>query len=228
MARVIVDKALYREGQRESCGDLSDELERMRASGSRHDFLWIGLKDPSMQELEEVNAELGLGLHQLALEDAVSGRQRAKIELYGQDVFVRPKTLSYIEETSDVETGEIMVHISEPSSHHPKGRAAPLAGCARMSRRTRQLALGPMSALHAIIDNPSTSTSRSSVELARDIDEIEADVFSDGLVRRMSSTGSTRGPRGAPRHHPDDRAPADAAHERALPGPPRRAAAALP
>ena len=56
MARVIVDKALYREGRRESCGDLSDELDRMRASGSPHDFLWIGLKDPTMAELEQVNA----------------------------------------------------------------------------------------------------------------------------------------------------------------------------
>ena len=46
-----------------------------------------------MGELEHVNEELGLGLHRLALEDAVMGRQRAKIELYGRDVFVVLKTL---------------------------------------------------------------------------------------------------------------------------------------
>ena len=39
MARVIVDKALYRDGRRESCGDLSDELDEL---GSIVDGLrWI-------------------------------------------------------------------------------------------------------------------------------------------------------------------------------------------
>jgi magnesium transporter len=184
MARVIVDKALYREGRRESCGDLSDELDRMRRSGSPHDFLWIGLKDPSMQELEEVNAELGLGLHQLALEDAVSGRQRAKVELYGRDVFVVLKTLSYIEASSDVETGEIMVHISE---HFVltirRGELSPLAGVRKeLEGDPAKLALGPMAALHAIIDKAVDQYLEIDVELARDIDEIEEDVFSEGLV----------------------------------------------
>ena len=114
MTRVIIDKALYRDGKRGSCGDLSDELDTLRAAGASTDFLWIGLKDPTTAELEHVNDELDLGLHPLAIEDAVSGRQRAKVELYGRNVFVVLKTLSYDEATSDNETGALKVALLSP------------------------------------------------------------------------------------------------------------------
>lgn len=184
MARVIIDKALYRDGQRGSCGDLSEELDSLRADGSSTDFLWIGLKDPSMAELEHVNDELGLELHSLAIEDAVSGRQRAKIELYGRNVFVVLKTLSYIEATSDVETGELMVHVGE---HFVltirRGELSPLAGVRKdLEADQAKLALGPMAALHAIIDRVVDQYRDIDVEVARDVDEIEEAVFSDGLV----------------------------------------------
>lgn len=184
MAPVIIDKALYRDGRRGSCGDLSDELGALRAAGTSTDFLWIGLKDPTMAELEHVNDELGLDMHPLAIEDAVSGRQRAKIELYGRNVFVVLKTLSYIEETSDVETGELMVHVG---AHFVltirRGEISPLAGVRKeLEEEPEKLALGPMAALHAIIDRVVDQYREIDVELARDIDEIEEDVFSDGLV----------------------------------------------
>ena len=184
MARVIIDKALYRAGRRDACCDLSDELEAIRQTGSDTDFIWIGLKDPSMDELESVNEELGLGLHPLAIEDAVKGRQRAKIESYGRTVFVVLKTLSYIEATSDVETGELMVHVGE---HFVltirRGELTPLAGVRReLEDEPDKLALGPMSALHAIMDRVVDQYREIDVELARDIDEIEEGVFSEGLV----------------------------------------------
>jgi magnesium transporter len=181
---VIIDKALYRDGRRGSCGDLSDELDALRAQGTHTDFLWIGLKDPSMEELELVNAELGLELHPLAIEDAVSGRQRAKIELYGRSIFVVLKTLSYIEATSDIETGELMVHVGE---HFVltirRGELSPLAGVRKgLEDDPEKLALGPMAALHAIIDRDVDEYRHIDVEVARDVDEIEEAVFSDGLI----------------------------------------------
>ncbi|WP_353950023.1 magnesium and cobalt transport protein CorA [Knoellia sp. S7-12] len=184
MSRVIIDKALYRDGKRGSCGDLSDELDALRAAGTSTDFLWIGLKDPSMAELENANEELGLGLHPLAIEDAVSGRQRAKIELYGRNIFVVLKTLSYIEATSDIETGELMVHVGE---HFVltirRGEISPLAGVRKeLEDEPDKLALGPMAALHAIIDRIVDQYRDIDVEVARDIDEIEEAVFSEGLV----------------------------------------------
>ena len=64
---MIVDQAIYRDGLRHTCGDLSDELDVLR---SQHEgFLWIGLKDPTEEEFDLVNDELQL--HPLAVEDAV-------------------------------------------------------------------------------------------------------------------------------------------------------------
>lgn len=57
---MIVDKALYRAGRRQWCGDLSDELATLQASAPAGDFLWVGLKDPTIEEFAEVNEELGL------------------------------------------------------------------------------------------------------------------------------------------------------------------------
>ena len=77
---VIVDRGLYVDGARRPCGDLSDELAALRRRGPDGSFLWIGLKDPTATEFDEVDEELGL--HPLAVEDAVRGRQRPKAVLH--------------------------------------------------------------------------------------------------------------------------------------------------
>jgi magnesium transporter len=108
---VIVDQAIYRQGQRLPCGDLSEALEELRGGDDPHAFLWIGLKNPTDAEFDLVNDELKL--HPLAVEDAVKGNQRPKVELYDNTIFVVMKTLRYIEETSDVETGEVMLFLGD-------------------------------------------------------------------------------------------------------------------
>src|SRR5690606_18403320 len=90
---VIVDQAIYRPRHREPCGDLGDALDAIAAADDRNAFLWIGLKDPSQAEFALVNQELGLP--PLAVEDAVKGHQRAKVELFDDTIFVVLKTLRY-------------------------------------------------------------------------------------------------------------------------------------
>ena len=111
MAIVIVDQAIYVDGERRPCGDLSDELAALREHGSPGSFLWIGLKNPTQVEFDEVNQELQL--HPLAVEDAIQGRQRAKVELYDTSVFVVLKPLRYVEQSSDIETGELMCFVGD-------------------------------------------------------------------------------------------------------------------
>ena len=71
MSAVIVDQAVYRDGKRRPCEDLSDELARIRADEDSSSFIWIGLKNPSDREFAVVNDELEL--HPLAVDP---GRQR--------------------------------------------------------------------------------------------------------------------------------------------------------
>ena len=49
-------------------------------------FVWVALKDPLPQELEQMQGEFGL--HELAVEDAHHWHQRPKVEEYGDCLFV--------------------------------------------------------------------------------------------------------------------------------------------
>ncbi|WP_396453118.1 magnesium and cobalt transport protein CorA [Actinomadura sp.] len=105
---MIVDKAVYAGGTRRDIdGDISDAFDAAREEGDC--FLWIGLFEPGEDEFDLIKDELDL--HPLAAEDAVSAHQRPKMERYGGTLFVVLKTLSYIDETSDIEVGEIMVFL---------------------------------------------------------------------------------------------------------------------
>ncbi|MEV4004690.1 magnesium/cobalt transporter CorA [Actinomadura sp. NPDC049753] len=108
MRGVIVDKAIYAAGKRRDIeGDISDAFDLAREDGEC--FLWIGLFEPDEDEFELVKDELNL--HPLAAEDAVSAHQRPKMERYDDTLFVVLKTLAYVDKTSDIEVGEIMVFL---------------------------------------------------------------------------------------------------------------------
>jgi magnesium transporter len=172
---VIVDQAIYRDGRRYGCGDLSDELDALRAGAKG--FLWIGLKDPTDAEFDLVNEELHL--HPLAVEDAVKGNQRAKIEQYEGSTFVVLKTLRYIDRTSDIETGEVMLFIGDRFVVTVRrGEGNPLAGVRqRLEHEEDRLQHGPMSVLHAVMDSVVDNYLVVDRELKIDLDEIEAEVF---------------------------------------------------
>ncbi|HEX8496764.1 MAG TPA: magnesium/cobalt transporter CorA [Actinomycetales bacterium] len=172
---MIIDQAVYRDGHRQDCVDLSDEIELLRdvADG----FVWIGLKDPTDDELATVQRELRL--HPLAVEDAAAGNQRAKVEVYDESLFVVLKPLRYDDRTSQVETGELMLFVGD---HFVvtvrRGDATPLADVRqRLERSGRNLALGPASVLHAVMDAVVDAYVEIDRELEQDLEEMEASVF---------------------------------------------------
>ena len=135
---MIVDQAIYRDGERCPAATSATPSRSCAAGDDPHDFLWIGLKDPTDAEFDLVNDELKL--HPLAVEDAVKGNQRPKVELYDNTIFVVLKTLRYIEETSDVETGEVMIFVGDRFVVTVRrGEANPLAAVrARPRGRSRR------------------------------------------------------------------------------------------
>ncbi|SES38573.1 magnesium transporter [Pedococcus cremeus] len=173
-----MDQAVYRDGRRQPCGDLSDELEALRVSTDRSGFLWIGLKDPTDAEFDLVNDELKL--HPLAVEDAVKGNQRAKVELYDNTIFVVLKTIRYVEETSDIETGEVMLFVGDRFVVTVRrGDANPLANVRRkLEANPKQLEHGEVAVLHAVMDSIVDNYLAVDGELQVDLDEIEEEVFS--------------------------------------------------
>ncbi|MGE9807605.1 MULTISPECIES: magnesium and cobalt transport protein CorA [unclassified Janibacter] len=184
---MIVDQAVYVKGARraEPCGDLSDEVAALRASGDPTAFVWIGLKDPTREEFLHVNDEFDL--HSLAIEDALAPDQRAKIERYPSATFAVLKTVRYIEETSDIETGDVKVFVGD---HYVvtvrQGEANPLDGVRRrLEADSEHLNRGALSALHVIVDSVVDNYVAVDEEIQKDLDEIEERVFA---MKRVEST----------------------------------------
>ncbi len=174
---MIVDQAVYRSGKRVDCTDLSGDLAQIRESGDG--FLWVGLKDPTEAEFERVNVDLSL--HPLAVADAINGKQRVKIEAYDQTHFAVLRTLRYLEETSDIETGEIMIFVGDRFVVTVRtGEAAPLVGVRqRLEERPELLAQdGPIAVFHAVLDTIVDTYREIDVEVLQDLNEIEKSVFS--------------------------------------------------
>jgi magnesium transporter len=183
---VIVDNALYRDGKRVACDLPTGDLEGIRAlaSGPR-DFVWIGLFEPTSQELDTV-ARL-YDLHPLAVEDALSAHQRPKLERYDDTLFMVLRTLWYVDERDAVETGEVNLFVGAGfvvSVRHGKGNALHDARLA-LEQMGNVLAHGVSAVVYAICDTIVDRYEEVADELVTDVDEVEESVFSD---RRTSDS----------------------------------------
>ncbi|MFC6936354.1 magnesium and cobalt transport protein CorA [Actinomadura yumaensis] len=173
---MIVDKAIYSGAKRRDIdGDISDAFDLAREDGDC--FVWIGLFEPDEAEFELVRDELEL--HPLAAEDAVSAHQRPKLERYDDTVFVVLKTLSYLDETSDIEVGEIMVFLGPDfvvTVRHGTGN--PLGPVRkRLEHDPALLEHGPAAVLYAVCDEVVDRYGIVAHEVEIDIIELERAVF---------------------------------------------------
>jgi magnesium transporter len=175
--RVIVDCALYRYGQRV---EETRNLVKIAAAARKDDdaFVWMGLYEPSETDLEGV-ARL-FGLHGLAVQDAVRAHQRPKIDVYDDSLFVVLRTLSYIDATSDVETGEIAMFVGQDMAITVRhGEGSELASVRhRMEQHPEVLKHGPAAVLYAVSDAVVDTYTSVANELQTDVDELERSVFS--------------------------------------------------
>ncbi|MET8170761.1 CorA family divalent cation transporter [Streptomyces sp. NPDC005329] len=89
------------------------------------EFAWVRMDAPGEDELQRLGEYLKL--HPLAIEDAVQAHQRPKQERYGDVLAVAVKTLWFVEQTADVETGEVMIFLGPSFAltvrHWPRGTA---------------------------------------------------------------------------------------------------------
>src|SRR4029453_6231510 len=91
-AVTVIDNAIYVDGRRVASPDSLDATSKaLEAHGG---FAWIGLYRPDIDELQTVADEFQL--HELAVEDALNGHQRAKLDRYGDRPFarVRPRAVA--------------------------------------------------------------------------------------------------------------------------------------
>jgi len=178
----LVDWAYYREGRRDRrTASYVDALKRARRGDG---FVWIGLFQPSGQQLAVIGEEFGL--HALALEDADEAHQRPKLERYGDTLFAVLKTVRYVPHgdltaTSEVvESGEVMVFCGPGfviTVRH--GEHSELTGLRQqLEQEPDRLAAGPGGVLHAIADHVVDTYLEVADAVQADIDKIEIEMFS--------------------------------------------------
>jgi magnesium transporter len=178
---MIVDCAHYQDGHRSDIGPMS--LEEAAARRDEGGFVWLGLFEPDDAEMDQVR--LLFGLHELAVEDALNSHQRPKIEVYDKDLrLVILRTARYDEEAEEVEFGNIAVFLAPTFVITVRqGVASRLSDARRrLEQRPKLLAAGSSSALWAILDEVVDDYAPVVTGLERDIDEVEATVFSGSVA----------------------------------------------
>jgi len=145
---MLINCAAYEHGKR--IGDIGPE-EISEYVKRPECFVWVALKDATPEELREMEEEFEL--HELAVEDALQGHQRPKIEEYGDSLFAVlhvpvPKDTEIEVAELDLFVGPNYVlsvrHRFEPGFHAVRERA---------EREPQLLERGSGYVLYALMDN---------------------------------------------------------------------------
>ena len=175
----IVDCAHYRDGVRQHKGPLSIEKAATAARGDA-DFVWLGLYEPSDEEMGNVAREFDLP--ELAVEDAEESHQRPKLEDYEGSFFIVLRPARYDDDKEEVGFGEIHLFIGAgyviAVRHAEAGELGPARE--RLEGRQDLLEQGPAAAVWAILDKVVDDYEPVVQGLETDIEEVEQEIFRDG------------------------------------------------
>ncbi|WEH43559.1 magnesium and cobalt transport protein CorA [Streptomyces sp. AM 2-1-1] len=179
----VVNCVSYEDGVRQPVtGSPAETLDRVRRAG--RGFVWLGLHEPGQEEFARVAALFGL--HPVAVENAVRGQQRPKVEPYGKGLFAVFRTCGYVHHehftaTSDiVNTGDLMVFTGDDFvitvRHGSHGSLGPLRET--LEADPDRLRRGPGAVLHAVADTVVDAYADVADAVQHDIDAVESAVFS--------------------------------------------------
>ena len=173
----LVDSAVYVDGKRvASPTSLAETYECLHQQPNG--MAWIGLYRPDEHEVASLASEFQL--HELAVEDAIVAHQRPKLERYDDTLFVVLRPARYLDETEEVEFGEVHVFVGPDFVLTVRHSEAPDLAAVRQRLESQPdlLRRGPEAVLYAILDRIVDGYYPVVVGLGNDIDEIETEVFS--------------------------------------------------
>jgi magnesium transporter len=142
----IVAARRYRDGQL-----VDPALPKDCAPPVQSEFDWIGLHEPTAEEMAEVAAKYGL--HPLAVEDALTTRQAPKVDVYGEQLFVVARTAAK-GEGDKIDYGQTAIFLGKNfivTVRHGSTRAH-VELREHLEAAPEQLAEGPDFVLHAVLD----------------------------------------------------------------------------
>ena len=159
---------------------LQARLQDLRTS-VRHagDFVWVAVADPTDAEVRMVAQEFDL--QPLLVDDAISHQQRARIDVTPDSLFVLLKVLEWVDDTSDVETGQVACFVGPGYALTVRVGSARDADAVagRLADHPELAKTGPLSVFWAVADVASQEYLDVGEAIQSDVEEIEQQVFSD-------------------------------------------------
>ena len=162
--------------------EISDYLARPAC------FVWVALKDATEDELKTMQQEFGL--HDLAVEDALHGHQRPKVEEYGDTLFAVVHTVE-MSPTDELSTGEVDIFVGTNFVLSIRNRSGQnlLQVRERSEREPQLLRHGPAFVFYALLDAVVDRYFPVIDRLETELEQVEAQIFEPGTsqanIRRL-------------------------------------------
>ena len=157
--------------------------EKVGCDSSRSEFVWIGISDPTTEEMQALQNTYDL--HPLAVEDAINPDQLPKVEVFGDQLFVIARTARLHGETIDY--GETAIFIGEShiiTVRHGSERAH-TALREQLEKAPKLLMHGTDYLLHAVLDYIVDGYAPLVDDIEEDVLEMEAKAASSFLEREQ-------------------------------------------
>ena len=156
-----------------------DEISDVIATPDQ--WVWVGLHEPDETMLEKLQEEFGL--HELAIEDAQNAHQRAKIEVYGDSLFIVAQTAQVV--GGKIAFGETHAFLGRNyllTVRH--GASLSYAAARRGCEQTPEmLAFGPSYGLYSVLDFIVDNFFPLVREFKEELQELEGAVFQETFKR---------------------------------------------
>ncbi|MBN8413025.1 magnesium/cobalt transporter CorA [Halomonas litopenaei] len=175
---MIINCVAYEEGRRLCDIDASEVAVHL---AHPHRFVWVALHDPDADELATFQEVFGL--HELAVEDALAGHQRPKVEEYGDALFVVTQMMSALQE--EIQFGQLAIfagpgYVLSVRQHHHRGFTDVRHRCEREPELLKQ---GPAFVLYALMDVVVDRYFPILESLEAELESIEEQMFVKGNAR---------------------------------------------
>ena len=175
---MLINCVAYQDGQKLADIPVEDISEFV---GRPECFVWVALRDALPEELSTMQEEFCL--HELAVEDARRGHQRAKIEEYGDSLFVVVKTVELKDDDLLVGEVDIFVGRNYVLSSRSNSSQGFLGVRARAEQEPHMLRLGPAFVLYALMDAVVDRYFPVVDALEMELEKIEEQIFLQGSQR---------------------------------------------
>lgn len=175
---MLINCVAYQEGNK-LCDipteQISDYVERPDC------FVWVALRDAEPAELAQMQHEFGL--HELAVEDALRGHQRPKIEEYGDSLFAVVHTVELVDGALIIGEVDVFVGANYVLSVRNRSQQGFLGVRARCEHEPHLLKQGSAFVLYALMDAVIDRYFPVVEALESELETIEEQIFAKGSER---------------------------------------------